>query len=299
MICRINDSKLELVVSVHSFFSLPDNGPKTWFQRRTLPTKVVDLNSFGLLQLVDFIAEHCLWGSKQYITLWRDLENDDSMEIKSDENLLEWCLVNVQSGLVCINAQINDFEGPLQFSPTKRRLHPIVRASMLSIEEGTSERDTNDTSNTPPKRKKISTKKKRAPVVDSASEADGEVLSDSSYDSDLAASSESDDAWSDSETEFDPNGEVFDEEDDYDPPMFSYDADDPCIDVNTVFPDVDQCKLAVTHHAVLHDHAFHTVQKDKTIFRAICKRAEQGCKWNFFANTSKAKKYIGCKVNDY
>jgi hypothetical protein len=82
------------------------------------------------------------------------------MEIKSDENLLEWCLVNVQSGLVCINAHINDFEGPLQFSPTKRRLHPIVRDSMLSIEEGTSERDTNDTSNTPPKRKKISTKKR-------------------------------------------------------------------------------------------------------------------------------------------
>jgi hypothetical protein len=28
-------------------------------------------------------------GSKQYITLWRDLKNE-SMEIKSDENLLEW-----------------------------------------------------------------------------------------------------------------------------------------------------------------------------------------------------------------
>ena len=26
-----------------------------------------------------------------------------------------------------INAQINDFEGPLQFSPTKRRCHPFVR----------------------------------------------------------------------------------------------------------------------------------------------------------------------------
>ena len=72
----------------------------------------MDTNSFGLLQLVDFIAEHCLWGSKQYITLWRDLEND-SVEIKSDENLLEWFLINVDNGLVCINAQINDFEGPL------------------------------------------------------------------------------------------------------------------------------------------------------------------------------------------
>ena len=112
----------------------------------------------------------------------------------------------------------------------------------------------------------------------------------------MAASSDSDDAWSDSDTEFDPDGEIVDEEDEYDPPMFSYDADDPCIDVNMVFPDVDQCKLAVTHHAILHDHAFHTLQKDKTRFRVIYKRAEQGCKWSFFASTS--KKYIGCKVND-
>ena len=49
-----------------------------------------------------------------------------------------------------------------------------------------------------------------------------------------------------------------------------------------VFLDVDQCKLAVTDHAILHDHAFHTLQKDKTRFRVIYKRAEQGCKWSFF-----------------
>ena len=132
VICRLNHSKLELVVRVRSFFSLPDSGPKTWWQRRTLSTKVVDINSFELLQLVDFIAEHCLWGFKQYITLWRDLEND-SMKIKSNENLLEWFLINVEDGLVCINAQINDFEGPLQFSPIKRRFHPTVRASVLLI----------------------------------------------------------------------------------------------------------------------------------------------------------------------
>jgi hypothetical protein len=29
--------------------------------RQNFATKVVDTNSFGLLQLVDFIAEHCLW----------------------------------------------------------------------------------------------------------------------------------------------------------------------------------------------------------------------------------------------
>ena len=84
----------------------------------------------------------------------------------------------------------------------------------------------------------------------------------------MAASSDSDDDWSgDSDTEFDPNGDIVDEVDEYDLPMFSYDADDLCIDVNMVFPDVDQCKSAVTHHAILRDHAFHIVKKTRKDLR--------------------------------
>jgi hypothetical protein len=62
------------------------------------------------------------------------------------------------------------------------------------------------------------------------------IFSDSSYDGDLAASSNSDDDCSDSE--FDPDGEILDDVDEYDAPMFSYDPNDPCIDVNVVFLDV-------------------------------------------------------------
>ena len=110
----------------------------------------------------------------------------------------------------------------------------------------------------------------------------------------MAASSDSGDN-SNSDTEFNPDGEIFYEENEYDLTMFSYDTDDPCIDVNVVFPDTNQCKLVVTHHVVLHDHAFDIVKEDTTRFRAKCKRAEQGCKWTFFASTS--KKYAGCKVH--
>ena len=109
---------LNIVVRVGSFFSLLDGGPKTWMQGKTLPTQTVDIHSYSFLQFVDFIAEHYMWGSKQYITLWRKLEY--SMEIKSDEQLLEWFQLNLDKGIVRINAQINDFEGPLQCSPTKR-----------------------------------------------------------------------------------------------------------------------------------------------------------------------------------
>jgi hypothetical protein len=47
--------------------------------------------------------------------------------IKSDEQLFEWFNLNLENRVVHIDAQINDFDGPLQFSPTKRRLHPTVR----------------------------------------------------------------------------------------------------------------------------------------------------------------------------
>ena len=45
--------------------------------------------------------------------------------------------------------------------------------------------------------------------------------------------------------------------------MFSNDVDDPCIDVNVVVPDMDRCKSTVTHHAILNDHAFHMVKKER------------------------------------
>ena len=51
-------------------------------------TAIVDRHSYDFLQLVDFVGESCVWGSKQYISFWRSLENE-SIEIKSDEELLQ------------------------------------------------------------------------------------------------------------------------------------------------------------------------------------------------------------------
>ena len=268
VVCRSNRREINLVVRVRSFFSLPDGGPKSWMQGKTLPTQIVDIHAYGLQQLVDFIAEHYMWGSKQYITFSRELETD-SIEIKSDEDMLEWFECNLNKGVAQINAQVNEFVGPLQFSPTKRRCHPSLRNKVHANERGTSESQTNERSQN--ERVTSTTKKKRATKAKSKGAHDDECVgvdeegthsdtdslvapSDSSYDSDLAASSDSADGCSD--PEFDPDGEVFDDDDEYDPPPFSYDVDDPCIDVGIVFPDVDQCKSAVTHHAILNDHAY-------------------------------------------
>ena len=64
---------------VRAHWSLPDGGPKTYRKRETLTT-TVDRHDYSLLKLVDFIGENFVWGSKQYISLWRAVE-DDCIEI--------------------------------------------------------------------------------------------------------------------------------------------------------------------------------------------------------------------------
>jgi len=99
-----------------------------------------------------------------------------------------------------------------------------------------------------------------------------------------------------SDPKYEPDVEIFDEDEEDDISVFSYDVDNPCVDIGVVFPDVKQCKSALTQHAILNDYAFRTVKKDHERFRAKCVRADKGCNWTFFASTSK-KKYIGCKVH--
>jgi hypothetical protein len=90
---------LNLVVKVRSFFSIPDGGPKSWRQGTTLPTQMVDIDNYDLMQLVDFIVEHYMWGLKQYISLWHELDSG-STKIKLDENMREWFQLNQDRGIV-------------------------------------------------------------------------------------------------------------------------------------------------------------------------------------------------------
>jgi hypothetical protein len=67
---------LDLVVRVMSFLSLPDEGPKSHQMGRTLPTVSVDMHSFNLLQLIDFIAKHYLYGDELYEALVEEHEKE-------------------------------------------------------------------------------------------------------------------------------------------------------------------------------------------------------------------------------
>jgi hypothetical protein len=197
-----------------SYFSHLDGGPKTYCRRKTLSPFIVDANSCGLMQIIDHITEHFMWGSKQYITWYGPSKDsgDVSFLIKSDEHVLEWFQMNIEKGVVHIDAQSNDFDGQLQFSPTKRALHPKVRERMIekTLETPSTPSidldphvDPTQLSQVSPTKEGDTSKKERATskilhVEDVAgideegmySDTDSLVaLSDSSYDSDLAISS--------------------------------------------------------------------------------------------------------------
>jgi hypothetical protein len=79
------------VLLMGSYFSLPDEDPKTYCRRKILSPFIVDVNSCGLMKIIDHIAKHFMWGSKQYIILYGPSEDSDdvSFPIKSDAHMLE------------------------------------------------------------------------------------------------------------------------------------------------------------------------------------------------------------------
>jgi hypothetical protein len=115
---------LTIDVRVRAHFEITDEGRKTYRSSQHVKT-TVDINIFTLMQLVDFIGVDFVWNSKQFISLHRG--DNGSGETRSDEQLKKWLDANLEKGVAHIEAQINDFSGPVQCSPTKRMFHPKVR----------------------------------------------------------------------------------------------------------------------------------------------------------------------------
>ena len=114
--------------------------------------------------------------------------NDDTvLEIKTDENLLEWFQLNIDNGEVPIFAEIKDFEGPLQFSPIKRRCHPTVR-DRVTTTQATDEEENPSHKKVTKKGRKLKTKIDEEDIYSETESL--AALTDSSYGSDLAASSD-------------------------------------------------------------------------------------------------------------
>jgi hypothetical protein len=197
--------------------------------------------------------------------------------------------------VVHIDAQINDFDGPLQFSSTKCSLHPKVRERMkekaleipstpsidldphidlikLTQPTALKKKDTSNKKRSTSKKERATCAKRQIHDEDAIgvdeegmySDTDSLVaLSDSICDTDLVASSDSD--FDSCDFEYDPDVDIVDDEEDIH--AFSYDVDDPCIEVGVVFPDVKQCKEDVTQHAIIHNHAFKPTITDHNKFR--------------------------------
>jgi hypothetical protein len=195
---------LTINVRVRGHFEITDEGRKIYGGRQHVKT-IVDINSFTLMQLIDFIGTDFVWNSKQFISLHRG-------EIRSDEPLKQWLDANLEKRVEHIEAQINDFQVHCNAHPQSECF--ILKWKILSNLH--------------------LTKKCKKVKKCSDCEHDDEVVSDSSYDTDITSSPD---------LELDSNYasdiDILDSDEGDDITEFSYDVDDPCIDVDVVFSDVD------------------------------------------------------------
>jgi hypothetical protein len=100
--------------------------------------------------------------------------------------------MNLQQGTAHCDAQINDFDGPLQFYPTKRGLHPKVRSTLCETFNPPHDISQPTDMRVEKRYDRVKRAKKKS-VDEEGLYSDTESLelpSDSSYDSDLASSSD-------------------------------------------------------------------------------------------------------------
>jgi hypothetical protein len=74
------------------------------------------------------------------------------------------------------------------------------------------------------------------------------------------------------------------------PPMsiVAYDKDDPPMSVGSIYPNIQEFRLALSQHAIKHEFDFNTGKSDQGRLRAYCSRKEEeGCKWRLHASTLK------------
>jgi hypothetical protein len=56
VICRSTNNSVEVFIKVGSYFALSDEEPKCYYQKRHLPSFVLERNKYAILNLVDYIG---------------------------------------------------------------------------------------------------------------------------------------------------------------------------------------------------------------------------------------------------
>lgn len=74
-------------------------------------------------------------------------------------------------------------------------------------------------------------------------------------------------------------------------PIVAYDREDPPMSVGSIYPNIQEFKLALSQHAIKNEFEYNTKKSDPGRMRAYCSRkVAEKCKWRLHASTIKTKK---------
>jgi hypothetical protein len=79
--------------------------------------------------------------------------------------------------------------------------------------------------------------------------------------------------------------------------VISYDKNNPSMEVGTVYPNMDEFRLAVRQYAINKEFNLGVEKSCKTRFRAYCKSGDEGCPCPWRINGNKQKGQLTVEVN--
>ncbi|XP_062195323.1 uncharacterized protein LOC133898658 [Phragmites australis] len=80
-------------------------------------------------------------------------------------------------------------------------------------------------------------------------------------------------------------------------PIVHYDREDPPMSVNTVYPSMDEFRMAVRQHAIKGEFELGTEKSCKSIFRGYC--TSEGCPWAIVARLNPDNKTVRVTLNKF
>jgi len=80
--------------------------------------------------------------------------------------------------------------------------------------------------------------------------------------------------------------------------VISYDKEHPQIDLGTMYPSMDEFRLAVRQFAINEEFQLGTTHSDKERFRGFCKSSDD-CPWKINASKHKGQSTVEVNIASY
>ena len=282
---------------IEAFVNKQIDGRKDYIKGKTL-NWVVDSDRFSLCDLRSYLFDDLCWGSCQTPKIWIFDKNDGKeVEVVSESQISEMFRMFQNERKIFFLVVVCDLDGSSKCSGTNSTFpctpsQPSPTIALGSQSHIGSSQGCN-----------MSGQPNQSDNLDEYVGFNEEGLYSSDVEGDLAheGANHAEDDNMDEEPTVENIGYNMHEEPAVDDvvqcePIIAFDPENPRIEVNALFPDVDAFRNALRHFAIKNEFEVHTLKSDKKRFIGRCKQLD--CPWRIRASILQDKKtFMVCMQN--